>query len=435
MIIKSVEQVVRVPPIPPAMIAAAGPAGPPAFSVPIPYAPGINAVAAYPATCVQYLGSMYVCIEDHVTTTSFQPNKWVLAASRGDPGEDSNILTINGEGPDGAGNVQLNVGDIPGAEATAQKNQPNGYAGLDLSGKLTTAVIPDAILGTIYKGVWNASTNTPAIPAAATGNKANFYIVSVAGTTNISGITSWAIGDWIVSDGTRWDKIVAQDAVVSVAGRQGVVTLTAADIAAGNYPSGNFDYTAGQVLVPTQTPGNSTTRAASTAFVQATVAASALVTSTTGDARDGVNDAKALTPYDHKRSHQPAFFSTLSAVGVSPGSWTAMTGAESFDSDNAYNGFSFQPGATNAGFYLISLWISMPTAGGERGIGLYINGALSGYQQTTQGGLGTLTVIMSGMWIVPISGTDYVQPAGFTDYSGGNLNGGNFSAVRIAAIS
>jgi len=42
--------------------------------------------------------------------------------------------------------------------------------------------------GLVYKGTWNANTNTPTL-ASGTGTTGEFYIVSVAGTTNLDGIT------------------------------------------------------------------------------------------------------------------------------------------------------------------------------------------------------------------------------------------------------
>ena len=124
---------------------------------------------------------------------------------------------------------QNNIGYTP--ENVANKGVANGYAGLDGSGKVPTTQLPAAVLGALqYQNVWNASTNTPAIPTAASGNKGHFYKVSVAGATNVSGITDWKIGDWIVSNGASWDKVDNTDQVSSVAGRTGAVTLTNADV-------------------------------------------------------------------------------------------------------------------------------------------------------------------------------------------------------------
>ena len=58
--------------------------------------------------------------------------------------------------------------------------------------------------------------------------------VAVAGTTNINGISSWAVGDEIISNGSVWQKIVNVSAVNSVNGYTGVVVLGKADVGLGN---------------------------------------------------------------------------------------------------------------------------------------------------------------------------------------------------------
>ena len=67
--------------------------------------------------------------------------------------------------------------------------------------------------GLTYKGAWNASTNTPTI-VSGVGVVGDFYIVSVAGTTNIDGVADWQIGDWIIFTEAGatdvWQKIDAQ---------------------------------------------------------------------------------------------------------------------------------------------------------------------------------------------------------------------------------
>lgn len=60
-----------------------------------------------------------------------------------------------------------------------------------------------------YQGVWNASTNSPAL-ASSVGTAGHFYIVSVAGTTTLNGISSWSVGDWAVFAGpplSVWQKV------------------------------------------------------------------------------------------------------------------------------------------------------------------------------------------------------------------------------------
>jgi len=78
--------------------------------------------------------------------------------------------------------------------------------------------------GATYQGTWNASTNTPTL-ASGTGTKGYYYVVSVAGSTNLDGITDWKVGDWAIFNGTTWDKVDNTDAVSSVNGFTGAVNL------------------------------------------------------------------------------------------------------------------------------------------------------------------------------------------------------------------
>lgn len=114
---------------------------------------------------------------------------------------------------------------------TSQIGAANGIAGLGADGKVPTSQLPSSLVGGVaYQGTWNANTNTPTIPAASAGNKGYYYKVSVDGATNIDGITDWKVGDWIVSNGATWDKIDNTEAVSSVAGRTGAISLTTTDI-------------------------------------------------------------------------------------------------------------------------------------------------------------------------------------------------------------
>ena len=122
-------------------------------------------------------------------------------------------------------------------EVKSEKDQPNGYAGLDGSGKVNISVIPISLVGALnYQGAWNASTNTPNIQSSV-GTKGYYYVVSIAGSTNIDGISSWEIGDWIVFNGLVWEKIDNTDLVISVNGKQGIVVLDKTDIGLGNVPN------------------------------------------------------------------------------------------------------------------------------------------------------------------------------------------------------
>lgn len=59
--------------------------------------------------------------------------------------------------------------------------------------------------GVRYLGLWDASTNTPAL-SDGSGVQGDMYIVSVAGATSLDGITPWAVGDRVYRDATKWTR-------------------------------------------------------------------------------------------------------------------------------------------------------------------------------------------------------------------------------------
>jgi len=68
------------------------------------------------------------------------------------------------------------------------------------------ATMADILAGVVYQGVWNATTNTPTLTSSV-GTQGHYYVVSVAGTTNLNGITDWEIGDWAIFNGAVWQKV------------------------------------------------------------------------------------------------------------------------------------------------------------------------------------------------------------------------------------
>ena len=149
-------------------------------------------------------------------------------------------------------NKQNALGYTP--ENVANKGMANGYVPLNASTKIDLIYFPDAILGQVlYGGLVDISTAVATLTtnaknklgtllsnitltnnnAALTGYGANegiYYIASVGGT--FAGI-SFDVGDWLISIGTAWKKVDNTDAVSSVNGQTGVVTLTTTDISEG----------------------------------------------------------------------------------------------------------------------------------------------------------------------------------------------------------
>jgi hypothetical protein len=89
--------------------------------------------------------------------------------------------------------------------------------------------ITNAIGALNYKGTWNASTNSPAL-ASGVGTKGDYYVVSVAGSTTIDSENLWGVGDWIVFNGTTWQKVDGGDTgnFSSVAVTGGDITMNTA---------------------------------------------------------------------------------------------------------------------------------------------------------------------------------------------------------------
>ena len=123
-----------------------------------------------------------------------------------------------------------------GTASTRDAGVANGVATLDSGGQVPLSQLPP--LGDLnYQGAWNASTNTPTLTSSV-GTKGYYYVVSVAGTTNLNGITDWQVSDWAVFNGSVWQKIDNTDSVTSVNGKTGTVVLTATDVGAVSSVSG-----------------------------------------------------------------------------------------------------------------------------------------------------------------------------------------------------
>jgi trimeric autotransporter adhesin len=74
----------------------------------------------------------------------------------------------------------------------------------------TVSSVVNAIGALNYKGTWNASTNNPTLTSGV-GTKGDYYVVSVAGSTNLDGETLWGVGDWAAFNGSIWQKVDGGD--------------------------------------------------------------------------------------------------------------------------------------------------------------------------------------------------------------------------------
>ncbi|OBZ08935.1 hypothetical protein A8L34_22565 [Bacillus sp. FJAT-27264] len=117
-------------------------------------------------------------------------------------------------------------GAVAASVPLSQKGAAGGVVPLDNGIKIDEKYLPDSIVGQVeYKGTWNATTNIPTLPTATTA-KGWYYVTSSAGM--YSGI-DFQVGDWVISDGTTWQKVDNTDAVPTVFGRTGNVVAAAND--------------------------------------------------------------------------------------------------------------------------------------------------------------------------------------------------------------
>jgi hypothetical protein len=143
-----------------------------------------------------------------------------------------------------------------------------------------------------YKGTWNASANTPTL-VSSSGTQGDYYVVNVAGTTTLNGISDWEIGDWAIFNGSVWQKVDNTDAVSSVNGQVGTVVLTAANV---NAVADTATITAGTGLTGGGTlASNTTVSLANTAVTADSYGNASTVATFTVDAQGRLTNASNAT--------------------------------------------------------------------------------------------------------------------------------------------
>ena len=141
-----------------------------------------------------------------------------------------NVATINSVGIVATGiefkgdsTVQTTAGIPLAAKAVSSATY---VATLGVDGKLDATQIPSSLTGAVvFKGVWNASTNTPALSdTTPAGLSAGWeYIVETGGTRNIGdGSKTFIAGDFVIYDGTHWKQVPSGNAFISLTGGGGI---------------------------------------------------------------------------------------------------------------------------------------------------------------------------------------------------------------------
>ena len=240
--------------------------------------------------------------------------------------------------------------------------------------------------GMKYQGVWNATTNTPTLASGA-GTQGYYYVVSVAGSTNLDGITDWVAGDWAVYNGAAWQKIDNTDQVSSVFGRTGAV------VAAIN------DYTWAQVDKTTSDIADITTK------------------SHTSLTDIGTNAHSAIDSHIANVTTNPHAVDAADVAAIPNATFTAAaetlrgTGAGTYEAVKNNNSASDAPDAnddTTGGYSVGSRWVD--TTADKEYICLDATSANAVWKETTQsaGTVEGTAVLSTG----EVGGTKYLREDG-----------------------
>jgi hypothetical protein len=306
---------------------------------------------------------------------------------------------------------------------------------------IVTGVTTSSIIGTLsYQGGWNASTNVPAL-VSSVGTNGYYYVVTAAGSTNLNGITDWAIGDWAIFNGTVWQKIDQTNTVTSVNGQTGAVSVGTVTSVAMTVPTGltisGTPITTSGTLALTLTTGYSIPTTASqtnwdsaytqrlqwdggsTNLVAATGRTSLGATTVGGNMFTLVNPSAITFPQFNADNTVSALTATAFRTAIGAGTSSTTGTVTSVGGTGTVNGITLTGTVTSTG-------------------NLTLGGTLSGVSLTTQvsgtlpvlnGGTGTTTPALVAGSNVTITGTWPNQTINAT------ASGGSVTTVSIVSAN
>lgn len=142
---------------------------------------------------------------------------------------------------------------LTGVELLANKDQANGYAGLDANGKLLSSVVPAIAITEVFTAADITARDALTI-GSGDGEVQEGDVVRVTDASADPNITSGAAS--YIYDGSAYVLLKAGDEVLSVNGQTGIVTLDADDVSAANQQLSNLSATAVDVALTSSNQSN-----------------------------------------------------------------------------------------------------------------------------------------------------------------------------------
>ena len=299
-----------------------------------------------------------------------------------------------------------------------------GNAGKFLTTNGTSTSWASVAGGLSYQGTWNASTNTPTL-ASGVGVNGYYYIVATAGSTNLDGITDWQIGDWLLFNGTNWQKIDQSNLVTSVNGQTGAVsvgtvTSVAATAGTGISITGSPITSSGTLTITNSAPDQTVSLTASTGISTSGTYPNFTITNSAPDQTVSLTASTGIST----SGTYPNFTITNSA----PDQTVALTAGTGISTSGTYPNFTITNSAPDQ-------TVALTGAGTTSITGTYPNFTVTSNDAFT----GTVTSVTAGTGLtggtITTSGTVALATSGVTagSYTATNITVDTYGRVTSAA--
>ena len=278
--------------------------------------------------------------------------------------------------------------------------------------------------GLSFQGTWNASTNTPTL-ASGVGVNGYYYITATAGSTNLDGITDWQIGDWLLFNGTVWQKIDQSNLVTSVNGQTGAVsvgtvTSVAATAGTGITVTGSPITSSGTLTITNSAPDQTVSLTASTGISTSGTYPNFTITNSAPDQTVSLTASTGIST--------SGTYPNFTITNTAPDQTVALTAGTGISTSGTYPNFTITNSAPDQ-------TVALTGAGTTSISGTYPNFTITSNDQFS----GTVTSVTAGTGLtggtITTSGTVALDTSGVTaaSYTAANITVDAYGRVTAAS--